>query len=115
MSAPHATRGTLVGHKLGRYNIEEQIGAGGMSVVYRAVDTTLGRSIAIKVLPEHCAKDAERRSRFEREARLLAALNHRNIAAIHGLEANCAFPDTLGPEHYPEPLTELGKMRSASS
>ena len=91
MSAPHALRGSLVGHTLGRYRVEEQIGAGGMGVVYRAIDTSLGRSVAIKVLPEHCARDAERRSRFEREARLLAALNHKNIAAIHGLETHGEF------------------------
>ena len=88
MGAPHVSRGSLIGHTLGRYRIEEQIGAGGMGVVYRAVDTSLSRSVAIKVLPEHCARHADRRSRFEREARLLAALNHKNVAAIHGLETD---------------------------
>jgi hypothetical protein len=88
MSAPHASSEPLVGQSLGRYRIEERIGAGGMGVVYRATDTTLDRSVALKLLPEHCARDADRRSRFEREARLLAALNHRNIAAIYGLETS---------------------------
>ena len=64
-----------------------------MGVVYRAVDIKLGRSVAIKVLPDECARDPERRARFEREARLLAALNHPNIAAIHGLEE---FDDVCG-------------------
>jgi len=68
------------------YRILEQIGAGGMGVVYRAEDTKLGRQVAIKVLPEIFSGDAERLARFEREAKLLAALNHSNIAAIHGLE-----------------------------
>jgi len=76
----------MVGQSLGHYRIEEQIGAGGMGVVFRAADTKLGRQVAIKVLPESFAQDPERLARFEREARMLAALNHPNIAAIHGLE-----------------------------
>jgi serine/threonine protein kinase len=66
----------MTGSRFGNYRVEEQIGKGGMGVVYRAIDTKLGRSVAIKVLPEECAKDPARRARFEREARLLAALNH---------------------------------------
>ena len=74
------------GDKLGAYEILSQIGVGGMGEVYLARDTTLGREVAIKVLPEAFAKDAERLARFEREARLLASLNHPNIATVHGLE-----------------------------
>ncbi len=74
------------GIRLGRYEIHEQFGAGGMGVVYRAWDTKLGREVAIKTLPEELAKDADRLARFEREAKLLAFLNHPNIAAIYGLE-----------------------------
>jgi len=76
----------LSGSSLSHYRILGRIGAGGMGVVYRAKDSTLGRDVAIKVLPEAFAADAERMVRFEREARLLASLNHPNIAAIHGLE-----------------------------
>jgi len=74
------------GTRLGPYEIASPIGAGGMGEVYRAVDTTLGRQVAIKILPETFAHDAERLARFEREARTLAALNHPNIAQIYGLE-----------------------------
>jgi serine/threonine protein kinase len=62
------------------------IGAGGMGEVYRATDSNLGRQVAIKVLPEAFASDADRLARFEREARTLASLNHPNIAGVHGLE-----------------------------
>src|ERR1700687_5441049 len=74
------------GTKLGSYVVAAQIGAGGMGEVYQAHDTKLGRDVAIKVLPEAFAHDAGRLSRFQREAKLLASLNHSNIATIHGLE-----------------------------
>ena len=74
------------GSRLGPYEITAQIGAGGMGVVYRATDTTLGRQVAIKVLPESMAGDGDRLARFDREARTLAALNHPHVAAIYGLE-----------------------------
>src|SRR6202162_1679897 len=72
--------------KLGTYSVLSQIGAGGMGEVYQAHDIKLGRDVAIKVLPEAFAHDAERLSRFQREAKMLAALNHANIATIFGLE-----------------------------
>jgi serine/threonine protein kinase/Tol biopolymer transport system component len=72
--------------RLGPYEVTVQIGAGGMGEVYRARDTRLGRDVAIKVLPQIFAADGGRLARFEREAQLLAALNHPNIAQIHGLE-----------------------------
>jgi tetratricopeptide (TPR) repeat protein/tRNA A-37 threonylcarbamoyl transferase component Bud32 len=76
----------LSGRTLGRYEIHEKLGAGGMGDVYRALDKDLGRDVAVKVLPPLLARDPGRRTRFEREARILATLDHRNIAAIHGLE-----------------------------
>jgi eukaryotic-like serine/threonine-protein kinase len=74
------------GTRLGPYEITAQIGVGGMGEVYRATDTNLARQVAIKVLPEAVAADAERLARFDREAKTLAALNHPNIGAIYGLE-----------------------------
>src|SRR5213594_2864225 len=74
------------GTKLGPYEILAPLGAGGMGEVYRAHDPKLGRDVALKVLPEAFAKDCERMARFQREAQVLAALNHPNIAAIYGLE-----------------------------
>jgi eukaryotic-like serine/threonine-protein kinase len=74
------------GTKLGSYEILAAIGAGGMGEVYRARDSKLGRDVALKVLPEAFARDAERMARFQREAKVLASLNHPNIATIHGLE-----------------------------
>ena len=72
--------------KLGPYKIVALLGAGGMGEVYRARDTKLNREVALKVLPEAFAKDAARMARFQREAQVLASLNHPNIAAIYGLE-----------------------------
>src|ERR1043166_2175994 len=74
------------GARLGPYEVVSAIGAGGMGEVYRARDTRLGRDVAIKVLPDSFASDPDRLARFEREAQLLASLNHPNIATIHGLE-----------------------------
>ena len=71
---------------LGPYEVLSAIGAGGMGEVYRARDRTLQRDVAVKVLPEGFARDAQRVARFQREARTLAALNHPNIAAIYGVE-----------------------------
>ena len=76
----------ILGTRLGVYEITAPIGAGGMGEVYRARDTRLNRDVAIKVLPDLFASDAERLARFTREAQTLAALNHPNIAHIHGLE-----------------------------
>jgi serine/threonine-protein kinase len=77
---------SMIGKTLGHYEITSQLGKGGMGEVYQAKDQKLGREVAIKVLPEEFAKDADRVARFQREAKLLASLNHSNIAAIHGLE-----------------------------
>ena len=74
------------GARLGSYEIIAALGAGGMGEVYLAHDTRLSRDIALKILPRTFADNAERLTRFRREARVLASLNHPNIAAIHGLE-----------------------------
>src|SRR5512145_3577375 len=76
----------MIGKTLGHYRITSQLGKGGMGEVYEATDSKLGRRVAIKVLPEEFAKDADRVARFQREAKVLASLNHPNIAAIYGLE-----------------------------
>ena len=76
----------IPGRRLGPYEILSAIGAGGMGEVYKAHDTKLARDVAIKVLPDNFVNDPERLSRFQREARMLAALNHTNIATIYGLE-----------------------------
>ncbi len=74
--------------QIGAYTIETEIGRGGMGVVYLARDSRLDRRVAIKALPEHLAEDVERLSRFEREAKTLAQLNHPNVAGIHGVEVH---------------------------
>jgi eukaryotic-like serine/threonine-protein kinase len=77
----------MIGSSLAHYRITDRLGAGGMGEVYRATDTKLGRDVAIKVLPAELAQDAERLARFEREAKLLASLNHTNIAHVYGFES----------------------------
>src|SRR5205814_9925378 len=76
----------MIGTKLAHYEITSHLGTGGMGEVYQATDSKLSRSVAIKFLPEAFSHDSERVARFEREARVLASLNHSNIAAIFGLE-----------------------------
>ena len=75
-----------VGSRLGHYDVTALIGEGGMGQVYQATDTKLNRQVALKILPEAFAEDPDRLARFQREAQVLASLNHPNIAAIHGLE-----------------------------
>ena len=75
-----------VGSRLGHYDVTALIGEGGMGQVYRATDTELGRDVALKILPNAFADDSDRLARFQREAQVLASLNHPNIAHIHGIE-----------------------------
>jgi Tol biopolymer transport system component len=84
--APEVTPSAMTGHSLGAYQLQALLGAGGMGEVYRARDLKLGRDVAIKILPRAVTSDPDRLARFEREARMLAALNHPNICAIYGLE-----------------------------
>ena len=76
----------MVNGRIAHYEITGKLGQGGMGEVYRATDTKLGREVAIKVLPESFDGDRNRIARFEREAKVLAALNHPNIAVIYGIE-----------------------------
>src|SRR5271169_5916325 len=101
------------GDKLGPYEILAPLGAGGMGEVYRAKDTKLDREVAIKVLPAALAQDPERLARFEREAKVLASLNHPNIAQIYGVEESNGVRalvmelvpgQTLGSRLKPGPL-----------
>jgi serine/threonine protein kinase len=86
------------GTRLGQYEILAPIGAGGMGEVYRATDTKLNRDVAIKVLPQSFAQDAERMARFTREAQVLASLNHPNIAQIYGVEEHALVMELVEGE-----------------
>jgi hypothetical protein len=83
----------VIGKRLGHYEIQAKIGAGGMGEVYRALDTKLDREVALKILPPQMAQDADRRQRFEREAKAVAALRHPHIVTIHSVEEaeGCTF------------------------
>jgi eukaryotic-like serine/threonine-protein kinase len=94
------------GMKLGPYEIQSPLGAGGMGEVYRARDTRLGRDVAVKVLPEGLAKDADRLRRFEQEARTIAALNHPNILGIHDIGTHDGAPFLVSEFLEGEPLRE---------
>src|SRR6202044_4194681 len=89
------------GIKLGPYEILAPIGAGGMGEVYRAHDTKLKRDVALKVLPEVFAKDSGRMMRFQREAEVLASLNHANIAQIYGVEERALVMELVDGETLP--------------
>jgi len=89
--------------RLGPYEILSALGAGGMGEVYRARDTRLKREVALKILPESFAADPERLARFQREAEVLASLNHPHIAAIYGLEdADASAGSRLAMSHVME-------------
>src|SRR5262245_54251991 len=88
MAASADQRTGDVPRRVGPYEIISLLGSGGMGEVYRGRDTRLGRDVAIKVLPSAFAQDPDRLARFQREAQVLASLNHPNIAAIYGVEEN---------------------------
>jgi serine/threonine-protein kinase len=92
------------GDKLGPYEILAPLGAGSMGEVYRAKDTKLGRDVAVKILPAALAQDPDRLARFEREAKVLAALNHPHIAQIYGLEERALVMELVPGETLKGPL-----------
>src|ERR1700676_5325546 len=94
----------MIGQSIGAYRITAKLGAGGMGEVYRAKDTKLDRDVAIKIVPESFAHDPERLARFEREAKVLAALNHPNIAQIYGLEQRALVLELVHGETLKGPL-----------
>src|SRR5450432_3532363 len=102
-----------VGIRLGPYEILALIGAGGMGEVYRARDTKLNRDVALKVLPDVLLQDSERRARFQREAQILAALNHPNVAAIYGWEDSGEAPALVMELVEGRPL-RIGLPRAAA-
>src|ERR1700730_13996679 len=92
------------GDKLGPYEILAPLGAGGMGEVYRARDTKLNRNVAIKVLPAALANDAHYMARFEREAQMLAAQNHPNIATVYGIEQGALVMEPVEGADLKDPL-----------
>src|SRR2546427_11730014 len=101
-----------VGYRLGPYEMLAPIGKGGMGEVYRARDTKLKRDVALKVLPEAFARDPERMARFQREAEVLASLNHPNIAQIYGVEDRALVMELVEGESPkgPMPFDEAWKI-----
>src|SRR3954449_9739933 len=90
--------------QIAHYRITSKLGEGGMGAVYRATDTKLGRDVAIKVLPPAFAEDSARMQRFEREAQVLASLNHPNIAAIYGIEQGAIVMELVEGEELRGPM-----------
>jgi serine/threonine protein kinase len=102
------------GSKLGPYEILSAIGSGGMGEVYRARDTSLQRDVAIKVLPETFASDADRLARFRREAQALAAQNHPNIAQVYGFEGAALVMELVEGQDLAEMLANRGHSAPAA-
>src|SRR5260370_7015299 len=114
--------GLATGTKLGPYEIQSPLGAGGMGEVYRAHDTRLERTVAIKILPGHLSSDPVRKQRFEREAKIISSLNHPHICVVHDighqdgidyLVMECVEGETLEKrlEKGPLPLEQVVKIR----
>src|ERR1700704_6408165 len=94
----------MIGETIAHYRITAKLGEGGMGAVYRATDTKLNRDVAIKVLPTAFAEDADRMTRFQREAQVLASLNHPNIAAIYGIEQGAIVMELVEGEDLKGPV-----------
>jgi serine/threonine-protein kinase len=103
----------VLGQRVGVYRVDARLGSGGMGEVFRAHDTRLGRDVALKMLPPHVGRDPERLARFEREARILATLNHPHIASIYGLEDSHGLPALVLELVEGETLSErLARMKA---
>src|ERR1051325_6304783 len=98
---------------IAHYRIVSKLGEGGMGAVYRATDTKLGRDVAIKVLTESFAEDPDRMARFEREAQLLASLNHPNVAAIYGIEQGAIVMELIEGCNLAGPLPIVTAVKYA--
>ena len=107
-------RESLIGRRLGAYSVQALLGSGGMGEVYRAHDSTLGREVAIKILPEVWSADPDRQARFDREARLLASLNHPNIGSIYGVHESDGIRALVLELVEGETLAERLASRSAA-
>jgi serine/threonine-protein kinase len=94
----------MIGQTIAHYRIIAKLGEGGMGEVYRATDTKLGREVALKILPEHFAQDADRMARFTREAQVLASLNHPNIAQIYSVEERSLVMELVEGESPKGPM-----------
>ena len=94
----------MIGETIAHFRITAKLGEGGMGEVYRATDTKLGREVALKILPEQFAQNADRMARFQREAQVLASLNHPNIAAIYGVEERALVMELIEGQTLPCPL-----------
>ena len=103
----------MTGRRLHHYEILRKLGEGGMGEVWLARDTKLDREVALKVLPEEFASDPERMARFEREARVLASLNHPNIAHLYGLET--AEHDDSDQTGDPDEMADNSKLKTKNS
>jgi Tol biopolymer transport system component len=104
----------MIGETVGHYRITAKLGQGGMGEVYRARDTKLGREVALKILPAAFAADADRMARFEREAKVLASLNHPNIAAIYGVEERALVMELVEGESPKGPMAFEDAWKIAS-
>ncbi len=102
------------GTSLGPYQIESPLGAGGMGEVYKATDTRLDRTVAIKVLPEHVAADPDLKQRFEREAKTVAGLRHPHICPVFDVGCQDGDDFLASPEHVQEPALTLECARESN-